>query len=119
MAIIPSIPGVRAEVKVNGEPVEEYADSSQFCEDNATVRYIEAISGARFTIHCKVWHPYDVQGRDIRTMVWVDGKRIPGKSAPFKKYKAGKGEMNVKGVKSYKDGKAKMAHMVFSELDIG
>ncbi|KAF4541096.1 uncharacterized protein LTHEOB_8898 [Lasiodiplodia theobromae] len=118
MAIIPSIPGVQAHVKVNGKQVKEYADSSECHEDDSMVRYIEAVSGARFTIHCKVWHPYDLQGQDIRARVWVDGKRIKGCVITHDEHEERQGEMNVKGVKSFKDGKGTIAPMAFSELDI-
>lgn len=106
-------------MKVNGKQVKEYADSSECHEDDSMVRYIEAVSGARFTIHCKVWHPYDLQGQDIRARVWVDGKRIKGCVITHDEHEERQGEMNVKGVKSFKDGKGTIAPMAFSELDIG
>lgn len=119
MAIIPSIPGVQAEVKVDGERVEEYSDSSQCCEGNTTVKYIEAVSDARFTLHCKVWHPYDIQGRDIQATFRVDGKIIQTSIITYGTYKGKRGEMDAKGATSLKNGIAKVAPMAFSELDIG
>ncbi|KAL1622094.1 hypothetical protein SLS54_005159 [Diplodia seriata] len=78
MAIISSVPGVEVEVRVNGERAEEYMDSNQDDSDNKAIRYIEAISGARFTIHCTISSSCDRQGKDIYVKIILDGEKIKG-----------------------------------------
>jgi hypothetical protein len=54
MAVLPSCPGLKVEVIVNGEPITEYddneADQPNELGANATSTYIEAASGAKYAI---------------------------------------------------------------------
>ncbi|KAL1648462.1 hypothetical protein SLS58_002217 [Diplodia intermedia] len=116
MAIISSVPGVEVEVRVNGERAEEYMDSNQKDSDNTAIRYIEAKSGVRFTIHCTISPSCDRQGKDMRAKILIDGKKIRGKILRLEKSEGV--TIDVYGATSVENGQRSIAHMVFSELDI-
>ncbi|OMP88815.1 hypothetical protein BK809_0005536 [Diplodia seriata] len=118
MAIISSVPGVEVEVRVNGERAEEYMDSNQDDSDNKAIRYIEAISGARFTIHCTISSSCDRQGKDIYVKIILDGEKIKGMVLFLNDSKEG-GTLDINYATSIHNGQLTGAPMVFSELDFG
>ncbi|OJD31722.1 uncharacterized protein BKCO1_4500017 [Diplodia corticola] len=118
MAVISSLPGVEAEVRVNGERAEEYVDSSQVDTDNTTTRYIEAISGARFTVHYTIPSACFGQGKDVRVRVYVDGEKVDGKMLLCKKHNNLRKTVTINGASSFQDGKSTISPMIFSDIDI-
>lgn len=81
MAILTGIPGLDAEVRVDGVHAMEYTNEVEE-EDAATttIRYIESIFGAKFSTHCTCTEAFNHGEEDVFVTFHVDGQKIHGKS---------------------------------------
>ncbi|KAF4303404.1 hypothetical protein GTA08_BOTSDO08840 [Botryosphaeria dothidea] len=73
MAILTSIPGLDAEVRVDGVHAMEYTNEVEE-EDAATttIRYIESIFGAKFSTHCTCTEAFNHGEEDVFVTFHVD-----------------------------------------------
>lgn len=78
MAIIPGVPGLDVEIKVDDVPLVEYIDEDIEDDANTVTRYIRATSGGKFTVHWTFQEDFEYREWDINTRLYVDGKRIDG-----------------------------------------
>jgi hypothetical protein len=83
MAVLDSLPAVKAKIKVEGANIQEYKDPYASEEvaapDNTVIKYIESMEDAEFTIHVKVdetykWNPKYV----FDVTVHIDGHDMGG-----------------------------------------
>ncbi|KAL2032885.1 hypothetical protein VTO58DRAFT_106057 [Aureobasidium pullulans] len=73
MAILDSLPGVEITVVVDGEDLHEYQDADMEDEENTVTKYVEAVTGANFTIKIMVPKKFGFEGTCLSFHVLVDG----------------------------------------------
>jgi hypothetical protein len=76
MAILPDCPGLKVHVFVQGRHVQEYDDDNE--EDpppKAVTKYVEAQSGANFSVVATFKAPFSTQ-HDVMMRVTIDGKNM-------------------------------------------
>lgn len=91
MAILPSLPGIKINVRIDGRAVTEYDSNDELGTDqdleseNAVyqagvtiLKYIESVSEKTFAVNLSVKSPYGfgIDGQILRFTVLVDGKRV-------------------------------------------
>jgi len=119
MAIISTLPGIEATIRVNNIPLPEYLDDED--EDisqgsdyarrplNKISKYIESSEGQEFSINFSLSPPYQMDCPALEITLTVDGHKIRGKLAEradyerrhwWSSYRAGvdKGEPGQQGV---------------------
>ena len=75
-------PGLVVKLKMDGKDLQEYDDES-FDEDaaenaNTTVKYVEAVAGAHFTVNLRAHSHFAHKNNDLRMAVLLDGKLLTG-----------------------------------------
>jgi hypothetical protein len=114
MAIFPDVPGLQAEIVVDGEPLREYEDDGDDTEPGTVTKYIEALSDKEFvlkyTVDVDMPTDYGVEAK-----IDVDGKKchigIPPGDGHKPHYRYGPGH--------FKDGKYFRQHYRFTALEVG
>lgn len=120
MVVLPGVPGLKAHVKVNGVRTEEYVNEEEEDTGNTGVRYIEAISGATFSVHWKFSRTFKHKNRDIHGSVYVDGKYAGSNIATAEQLRSPSGyNWKVRHTRSYEGGQHVIREMLFSAIDIG
>lgn len=81
MAILPTVPGLKAVVKINGQAAHEYDDpaASDGTGQDPPVKtcYIESIAGARFSIRVKATGKCNIpETKRLCVKVSIDGRHI-------------------------------------------
>jgi len=78
MAILPDIPGLEVNVRVDGFPLTEYQDPREPHESsgNRTTRYIEATSGTTFDIYVQFNPEFQVPNNAVSLAVWIEGSYL-------------------------------------------
>jgi len=73
MAILTKVPGVKVEVMVDGEPLQEYDDGSEPVVMHETTKYVQVQSqtGKEFSIKVTFTHPF--RERNMSFIVALDG----------------------------------------------
>jgi hypothetical protein len=113
MAIFPDVPGLQAEIVVDGEPLPEYDDDDDNDADSGTItKYVEALSDKEFALK----YTFNMEtpiGYGVEAKIDVDGKKChvgsPLGHRPH--YRYGPGYLN--------DGKYFRQHYRFTALEIG
>ena len=115
MAICDQYPGLKAEVVVDRQPLQEYADDE--AEPGTISKYVEAASGKEFAMRFTFADPFPTQhGVEIR--VSVDGEQSRVLSyGPEELYNA-EGH-HKRGVGFQKDGQWYRQNYRFTALNIG
>jgi hypothetical protein len=84
MAMLDAVPGVKVQVFVNGEPLQEYdcdGDSGEENNDEVVTKFIVAESGKNFEVRYswdEVFRSSFSKGQGIAMRVDIDGKRVFG-----------------------------------------
>lgn len=119
MAILPSIPGLKVEVLVDGAVTREYPDDKTE-EANTTTHYIEAVSGATFKINCYFTSEFSKNdmGKGVKMDIWLDGERVCNRIFRARLGFDGKGHC-CKGAEHCSSGKEYLERFRFSEFKIG
>jgi hypothetical protein len=88
MAVLPICPDLNIEILVNGVPLQEYEnDSEEPGPSNTVTKYIEAQSGAEFSIrHISTHNPLGAQ--HFARRIIVDGKVVCSEVSGFWNFKA-------------------------------
>ncbi|KAF7960662.1 hypothetical protein EAE96_000336 [Botrytis aclada] len=83
------LPGLEFHFEVNGERVDEYDDNEEvetkpgpvgeYQSSRTVVKYIEAVTGATFSIKCSVSSGFEMNSPNLTMHVFVDGKFSEGK----------------------------------------
>ncbi|KAL8722938.1 MAG: hypothetical protein Q9181_007387, partial [Wetmoreana brouardii] len=70
-----------ADIRVNRKPLPEYEnnDSNEIPEERKIIKYVEAPTGAAFSIYVSIARGYQMISEGIRFSVWIDGKAMAGK----------------------------------------
>ncbi|KAI9158340.1 hypothetical protein HJFPF1_06333 [Paramyrothecium foliicola] len=105
MAVIPQVPGISVKVRVAGEDATEYADhQDERAQEGIHVNtcYIEARSGATFSIHAQLTDKCQLgkKGDEIMVRVFVDGAFIRGKWCDIPKPGENPKDTEIKAIKS-------------------
>jgi hypothetical protein len=74
MAVLNSVPGLEVKIVVNGEPLQEYVDNEDELAPNTVLKYVEATSGAEFTVQYTITSEF-TYNHDMSLRVYVDGVR--------------------------------------------
>lgn len=75
MAIHNDYPGLKVEIVVNGQALQEYEDKSDKANAKVVTRYVEARAGAAFSVVVSFEQPFQ-NNRGIAMHVLVDGNTI-------------------------------------------
>jgi hypothetical protein len=75
MAVIDKIPGLKVQVVVRGQPLQEYQDRFAKIPAKKTEHYVEAQSHAQFEIRYAFKKPFPVD-RAVSMIVTIDGKDV-------------------------------------------
>lgn len=87
MAVLDEVPGVEITVQVAGRDATEYDDPdaaqrepSEAAEVPTSIKYIECVGGAEFTITTRVQNTYGwgYMNHSLSSNVYVDGKSVNG-----------------------------------------
>lgn len=74
---ITSVPGLEANIVVNGKELQEYDDDEdEAAKPNTVTKYIEAISNATFEIRWSISSPFPHSTHDFQVSVYLDGNLI-------------------------------------------
>jgi len=74
MAKLTDVPGLKAEVVVDGKPLKEYNDPDPFPPKTVS-KYVQATSGVEFGIFYKFRAPFP-RNRTVSMKVTVDGREL-------------------------------------------
>jgi hypothetical protein len=115
MAIFPDVPGLQAEVVVDGEPLAEYDDDDDNNADSGTItKYIEALSNKefalRYTLNMDALMDYGVQAK-----ITVDDMKCHIAHPPENRHNT----HHRYGPSYLKDGQHVRQHYRFTALNIG
>ncbi|KAF1850027.1 uncharacterized protein K460DRAFT_326501 [Cucurbitaria berberidis CBS 394.84] len=115
MAVLDDVPGLKAEVIVDGRPLREYDDDEE-TSSKAVTKYVEAQSGAEFAIRSVFSAPFPLQyGVEMKVSVDGDIYRRTYK-CPDELYR--EGGHNQKGISYQEDGNWVRRYYRFTALSI-
>jgi hypothetical protein len=113
-------PGVQVTVECRGDSLPEYDNDEEEAHNNSLTKYIEAKSGAEFTIRLQLHPPYPVHA--IYLKLSLDGKyvanRIVDESA-YAKAKSGLRRDFGSVTSKIAEGQCIKQKFCFSELQVG
>ncbi|KAK0650602.1 hypothetical protein DIS24_g6713 [Lasiodiplodia hormozganensis] len=121
MAILPDIPGLKVEVKVNREPLEEFRNEDEPDTSNTVTRYVEATSGANFTVQITYDEALDPKYKDwdISSALFLDGQRADKCTTRREKWRHdGQTTVTFTGVRGFENGEYCLRKMAFSQVNI-
>ncbi|KAF2127283.1 hypothetical protein P153DRAFT_295534 [Dothidotthia symphoricarpi CBS 119687] len=72
MAVLDDCPGLKAEIIVYAQPLEEYVDEDEEDPPKTVTKYVEAQSGAEFALKWKFSTPFPTQ-YGVQAVVHIDG----------------------------------------------
>lgn len=110
--------GIEAWVSSNGQHLQEITDNTDTVEGNSgneVTRYIEAVAGANFSVHCKADRTFKAANPNVKTIsyvIFVDGIER-GRWAPAD----GEFSLEKDVATSYQNGQAHTSKFLFSEID--
>jgi hypothetical protein len=113
-------PGVQVTVECRGESLPEYDNDEEEPHSNSLTKYIEAKSGAEFTIQLRLHPPYPVHS--VCFKLSLDGKCIAHRIVDELAYAKAKGVLmrNFQSVKSkIAEDQCIKQNFCFSELQVG
>ncbi|KAL1648463.1 hypothetical protein SLS58_002218 [Diplodia intermedia] len=121
MAIISDIPGLRVEVRVHGQPLDEFPSEDEPDTSDTATRYIEATSGVEFTVRITYDEALDPRYKsfDIQSRLELDGKLADRSNTQRKDWiRKERKEVNYYGSRSFENGKWYFRTMAFSQVNI-
>ncbi|KAF1830663.1 hypothetical protein BDW02DRAFT_633451 [Decorospora gaudefroyi] len=116
MAVTEAHPRVRVSVQVHGVPLEEYNDDEESASPNSVTKYIEAQSGAEFSIKAEVTRPFP--SHTILMNIYLDGKNTIGRYLEAYTFVGTSHVSCVEGVKQHTGNKSLLQKFCFLELNI-
>ncbi|GME65969.1 uncharacterized protein K452DRAFT_318156 [Neofusicoccum parvum] len=120
MAILPRVPGISVEVRVYGEPLEEFFSEDEEDTTKTATRYVEATSGDIFTIHWTYHKSLKCRHQDLNDHALVDGKRVSSAITWSTDWMDQDSHtIDVTGVCLHEQGDYVKRDMIFSEVKIG
>jgi hypothetical protein len=75
MAIHTDYPGLKVEIVVNGQPLPEYDDETNTPDSNVVTKYVEAESGAEFSINYSFDKTFPTS-HDVNVRCSLDGRQV-------------------------------------------
>lgn len=76
MAVTKSHPRLKVSISIDNVAVEEHIDDDEEQKPDAVVKYIEAISGAEFSVDCELSPPWP--HHSLLLDIYIDGKWMRG-----------------------------------------
>lgn len=121
MTIVTGIPGLEAEVRVNGLRAMEYTNEVKEDSTKTTIRYIESVSGAKFSVHSTCTETFNHSKNDILMAVHVDGQKIGSRffTNAVARVKRSLINVSIPGMKYRQNKESKIKPLIFSNVDIG
>ncbi|KAF2872367.1 hypothetical protein BDV95DRAFT_381960 [Massariosphaeria phaeospora] len=77
MAVLTLQPGLKVEIHVNGQALNEWIDDEEDCPPNTVIKYVEATSGAKFEVHFTYCREF-LAKHEVVTRVYLDNKYADG-----------------------------------------
>lgn len=109
--------GLKAEVIVNGVPVQEYVDDEEENPPKTIIKYIEATSGAQFGVRFSFTDDFRPR-HDVVVSVYVDGKY--GDANVIEAYKLpSRYDREIFGSREKVNGRYYQRDFCFAQLTIG
>ncbi|KAF2142555.1 uncharacterized protein K452DRAFT_318156 [Aplosporella prunicola CBS 121167] len=119
MAILESVPGVTAEVRVNNIAVKEYVDTTTEDPPNTVIKYIEAISGQNFTVNWQFQPNFVHRNHSIYAIIYIDGKNVCSQTTIVEKFRGNCCRHEEVGdIRSYQGEQRVMQKFAFSAITI-
>src|SRR4051812_19961632 len=117
MAITKVHPGVKVAIHVDGAPLEEFIDEDEEESRDSVTRYIQAVSGAVFSVDLEVTRPWPKTG--IMYQIYADGKWMRGTFIMQKDYVGPSVKVSIPGVQYQEGVQWLMRTFCFSDLAVG
>lgn len=117
MAILPSHLGIKISVICNGAPLQEYKDEDAEENDTVVSKYVEAASGAEFSMRAEItppWPPYTIMLR-----YYLDGKRVGSNFCKQEHYNYPPYIVRKGGASKVVNGQEFLQRFAFTALDVG
>lgn len=103
-------------VRVDDEDLQEYEDRNEPYNSEVISKYIEAVTGAEFSINIKVPGDYSATSGALKFIVRAGGEYI---RSLIHRHERGAGELVVSGTKSERAGRWVHQPLVFSDIKPG
>jgi hypothetical protein len=117
MAITKAHPGLKVVITVDGAAREEFIDEDEEESRDSVTKYIEAVSGAVFSVDLEVSKPWP--GTGVLYHIYTDGKWMRGTFVMQKDYTGSSVKVSVPGVQYLDGGRWLMQKFCFSDLVVG
>jgi len=101
MAVLDGLPGIKVEVRINGEPLVEYDDDEEYKPQDEDIpedrraktvsKYIESQTDQEFTINLTLERPYEYDCDGLEFHTYIDGIRAQAVLLRRLEYKPHKG----------------------------
>lgn len=122
MAILPNRPGIEVAVRIGkGKDTYEYEHHDYPDRPNSTIKYIEAVSDADFSVVIKFTaRNSDLGNYSLGLCIYVDGTRVQGSVIDLKEHRyARECHYVCDGALVHEDGKWVQRALRFEGLDVG
>jgi hypothetical protein len=74
MAIHTDYPGLKVEIVVNGQPLPEHDPETNTADSNVVTKYVEAESGAEFSVNSASMRHFQPVTMSVLTVHWMGGR---------------------------------------------
>jgi hypothetical protein len=115
MAVHDDCPGLKAEILVDGKPLEEYAYEEENELPKTTTRYVECRSDSEFQIRTNFKPPFAPM--DIALLTWLDGTSVSRRI--LRKHNLLTQPCIQSDMLWKKDGAWRASRYLFSSLNVG
>lgn len=117
MAVTKKNPRLKVFVSVDGAALEEYVDEDDERQVDSVTKYVEAISGAEFTIDVELLKPWP--GSSILLDFYIDGKFMRGSFIMQKDFTGPSVKICIAGVLHLEGKEWYIRKFCFSDLVVG
>lgn len=111
---LPTLPGLEIALSVNREDLQEYDEADADDTENGAVRFVEAVSGANFTVEFRTDIRFAYRNDDLELRISLDG--VHAEALVFYAPKLGVTK-TVTGRMEFRNGQAFNRRFTFAELN--
>lgn len=117
-----AVPGLEIALRVNLQDLKEYEDAEgevagQDGRNNAAVRYVEAVSGANFSVEFRTDRRFTYRNADLEMSVYLDGVFAEGQVYYARPTHGGHNDKTVSGRADTENGQFLFRRFAFADLE--
>jgi hypothetical protein len=117
MAVTKKNPRLKVWIAVHGVALEEHVDEDDQRREDSVTKYIEAISGAEYSIKVELQKPWP--DSSILIDIYIDGKWVRGAFIMQKSFVGSSAEISITGVQHTRGDEWYTRKFCFSDLVVG